>query len=78
MEEELTLEELNLLMSSMQDREYRKNKFMAAMQGVDLEEGKKDETFEKIQMRAQAELAGKTEQEYVLGLIGIEIDEDDD
>lgn len=77
MEDELTLEELYLLMNSMHDRDQRHNKFMAALQGVDLDEGNKDDAFERVKQKAAADLAGKSEEEYVLGMIGIEIEDDD-
>lgn len=38
LEESLTIEELILTVESIRDREHRHNKFLAAMQGVDLDE----------------------------------------
>lgn len=73
MEEELTLEELNLLLKSVREREHRDRKFMAALKGIDLDEGNKDEEFQKIKIKADAELAGRTEEEYVFDMIGIDI-----
>lgn len=77
MEDELTLEELYLLMETEQDREYRRNKFAAALQGVDLDENKKNSDFEQVKQRAAAALAGKSESEYVFDMIGIEVEDDD-
>lgn len=77
MENELTLEELYLLLEVTGDMKYQDQKFLAALQGVDLEEGKKDNAFEKVKQRAAAELKGRTEEEFVLDTIGIEIEEDD-
>jgi hypothetical protein len=78
MEETLTLEELYLLIDSIYRTEQRHNKFYAAMNGVDLEEGEKNADFERIKQRAAADLAGKSEEEYVFDMIGIEVDNDDE
>jgi len=79
MEDDLTLEELYLLAAAQQRSEQRHNKFMAALNGVDLDEAsKKDDAFDRVKMRAAADLAGKSEEEYVLGMIGFEVEDDDD
>lgn len=78
MEESITLEELYLLLSSINRTEHRQNKFLAALNGVDLDKGQKDDAFERVQQRARADLAGKSEEEYVLTSIGFEIEDDDD
>lgn len=78
MEEELTLEELYALMEGMQKTEHRRNKFAAALQGVDLDEGKKDDAFERIKQKAAANLSGKSEEEYVFDMIGIVVEDDDE
>lgn len=77
MEEELTLEELYALAESIGRNEHRQHKFMAAIQGVDLDEGKQDTDFESIKQRAAASLAGKTEEQHVFDIIGIAIEDDD-
>lgn len=77
MEEELTLEELYLLLEAERDREEKSNRFLAALQGVDLDANKKDDAFEKVKQRAAADLAGKSEEEFVFDMIGIEIEDDD-
>lgn len=78
MEEYITLDELYLLVDAMHRKEYRANKFAAALKGVDLDEGQEQEDFERIKIRAQAELAGKNEEEFVFDMIGIEVDTDDE
>lgn len=77
MEEEITLEELYALMEGMQKTEHRRNKFAAALKGIDLDEGKKDDAFERIKRKAAADLAGKSEEEHVFDMIGIAIEDDD-
>lgn len=78
MEETLTLAELYALINHKREEEYARNKFMAALKGVDLDEGKSDERFESIQRRAAADLANKSEEEYVFDMIGFEVEADDE
>lgn len=78
MEEVLTVEELFALVDASRRIEHRHHKFMAALKGVDLDENAVEDDFESVQIRAAAELAGKSEQEFILDSIGIEIEEDDD
>lgn len=77
MEERLTLEELYLLVDSLHRSEHRRNRFAAALKGVDLDEDKSDDKFEDVRRRAEAELAGKSEEAYSLDSI-IEFEPDDD
>jgi hypothetical protein len=79
MEESLTLDELFLLIEARYKRANEDRKFSAALQGVDLDDAKEENpAFDEIQRKAQADLAGKTEEEFVFDLIGIEIDTDDE
>ena len=78
MEDTLTLDELYLIVDAQYRAEHRHNKFMAAMQGVDIDEGKEEAQFEEIKRRAEADLAGLSEEQFVLHQIGIEYDADDD
>ena len=78
MEETLTLDELYLLVDAMHRKEHRHHKFMAALQGVDIDEGRSEEAFERIKLKAQADLAGQTEEEFTFNMIGIEVEGDDD
>ena len=77
MEDTLTLEELYLIVDAQHRAEHRHNKFMAAIQGVDIDEGKADESFDRVKQRAEAALAGKSEEEHVLDIIGIAYEDDD-
>lgn len=77
MEEELTLDELYALVEAQYRREHRQNRFAAALQGVDLDEGKKDDSFEDIKHRAEATLAGRSESEFTFDMIGIDVEDDD-
>lgn len=76
MEDELTLDELYLLIESDYRRERRHNKMLAAVNGVNLEDDDKNDAFEKIKAKAQAKLAGRSEQEMTFDLIGIKVESD--
>ncbi len=78
MEDKLTLDELYLLRSAAQKVQHRAFKFMAALKGIDLDEEQNQSSFEEVQRRAAAELAGISEEEYVFNEIGIDIEHDDD
>ena len=74
LEENMTIEEVRLLLKAAYDREFRQHRMNAALKGIQLDEPdteteKKEETveerFERIQARAQAILAGKTEDDLV-------------
>lgn len=74
MENTLTIEELQLLMEAKSDEIYREHRFLAAMKGIDLdEETKSDDVFDKVRIKAAADLAGKTEDEFVFDMIGIDV-----
>lgn len=78
MEEELTLEELYLLIDAKHKASWERKRFEASLQGVDLGDyNPHQETFEDIKKKAQAQLAGMTEQEYSLSDF-IEFDDDDE
>ena len=44
MESELSIDELLATLKAIREKEHRNNKFLAAMQGIDLEEEKEDIT----------------------------------
>jgi hypothetical protein len=78
MEETLTLEELYLLISSKHKADHEERRFLAGLEGVDLGDyAPHKETFEDIKKKAQAQLAGISEQEYVLTDI-IEFDDEEE
>lgn len=81
MEESLTLDEVYLLRNSIYEAEHRHHKFLAALKGVDLDEitsGASNSEFDEIKRKAEAALAGKSEEEYTFDFIGIEIEDDDE
>jgi hypothetical protein len=73
------MEELYALHDAMFRIEHRRNKFSAALKGIDLDEGQKNKKFDEIQAEAQAILTGgESEQPFSFdGIIGRESDDDD-
>lgn len=66
LEECLTLEELELIIKASREKEERFMKFYAAFKGVDLDESDREEAeerFKKAQRRAEARLAGLSDEE---------------
>jgi hypothetical protein len=67
LEEHLNLDELNLLVKAIHDREFRRNRFAAALKGHDLPDPNRADPkakFEEIKARANARLAGVDPEEY--------------
>ena len=74
LEENLTMAELGALIEGVRKEDMENKKFMAALQGVDLEKNsKKDANFEAVRTRAMARITGKSEEEVALAKIGIAI-----
>ena len=66
LEESLSLPELQAILEAAREKEHREHKFLAALKGIDLDEGKKEETqdaFDRIKQRAEARLRGVSEEE---------------
>lgn len=78
LEEALSLPELESLRGAIYDREQRHNRFMAAIKGIDLDEGESGkDKFEEVKRKAEARLAGKSEEELTLADMGIDIEVED-
>lgn len=57
----MSLPELDFLLKNIRERENMRNKFAAALQGVDLDKGKEDDVetrLEKVRRNAALRLAG--------------------
>lgn len=80
-EESLTLPELEALISQSREAEYRKQQFMAAIQGIDLGEAMADQNKEKwrqAQLRAEATLGGKSAEQAEFDDIGLGLEVEND
>lgn len=77
LEDCLSLSELELIVKSARDKEHRRNKFMAAIQGIDIDKGNADdakERFEAVKRRVAARQTGKSETALELDEFGIDIE----
>lgn len=77
MEENLNLFELEKILDAAREQEHKRQKFAAALQGVDLDENtNKDSSFEEVKRRAEAKLKGVSEEEIEFADIGIAVIEE--
>lgn len=78
METNLTIAELETLLEAKREQEFQKNKFAAALKGIDLDEPQSDTpSFEDIKRRAEAKAKGVSPESLELAEIGIGIEGDD-
>jgi len=79
LEDSINLDELQAILTAARDREHRRNKFFAAMKGIDLDESETDSTnkFDEVQRRVEAKLTGKSEQVLELDVFGLDIEEEE-
>lgn len=65
-------------MEAAREREYRGQKFTAALKGIDLDEktGNADASFEDVKRRAEAKLNGVSEEQLEFSGIGIAVIEE--
>jgi Ca2+-binding EF-hand superfamily protein len=79
LEDTISLEELEQIVSAGREREHRHNKFMAALKGVDIDsDGESDmqERFASVQRNADAILSGRDIEEVELEDLGIDIEKE--
>lgn len=76
LEESLNLSELELIVKAARDKEHRHNKFMAAIQGIDIDAGAQEdakERFDRIERKVRARLSGESEEKLEFDDLGIDI-----
>lgn len=82
LEENLSIQEIEVLLDASREQEYQRQKFAAALKGIDLDEqtgksGNDDTpTFEDIKRRAEAKARGVTEEQLEFAEIGIAVEEE--
>lgn len=75
LEESLNLKELETVVRAAREKEHRKNKFLAAINGIDLDANDKHkDKFEEIKRRVEARTTGVSEEQLALRDLGIEIE----
>lgn len=80
LEDALSIEELQALLNAAQKQEFQRQKFTAALKGVDLPDPEQEDipSFEDIKRRAEAKLKGMSEEQIAFGEVGILIEEDEE
>ena len=76
LEDALSLPELETILTAARKEKESERKFMAAIQGIDLEKGNADdakERFESIKRRVAARKSGKSEEQLALEGMGIDV-----
>jgi hypothetical protein len=78
-EEYLTMDELTLMYERAYEMKQDEHRFFAAIQGIDLDDGKKSagqEVIDRATLKAAAEQLGKTEEQFELEMMFEFVDED--
>lgn len=72
------MDELQAILSASREQEHRRQKFAAALKGIDLdaESNKSNSSFDEVKRRAEAKLRGVSEEEVGFGDIGIAVIEE--
>lgn len=63
LENSISLDELNAILTAHHDQIRSQQRFTAALKGIDIDENDTEDRFEKAKRRAQAKLAGKSDEE---------------
>ena len=68
-----------MILDAAREAQFNQNKFLAALKGINLEEGAAEDKVAKIKERLAAQQAGMTEEEYDLtnAGLGFEYDEEE-
>lgn len=77
LEEKLNLSELYIILDASRKKEHNRNKFLAALQGVDIDEGQQtsaEERFNEVQNRVQAKLSGQSQASIEFDFFGLDIE----
>ena len=78
-EEALTLQELEAILEASREQRNEQNKFLAAIQGVDLDKANGEsvqDRFDAVKRRAEAKLSGRSEIELEYAEFGLDMDFD--
>ena len=80
LENHINLNELSVILEAARERDYRNQKFMAAIQGIDIDKGAKEDAkakFEQIETRVQARLQGRSVEELEYDELGLDVEIED-
>lgn len=77
LEMNINLDELQLILDAAREAEHRRHRFMAAIQGIDIDKGARGESKEKfdaVQQRVNARLQGKTTEQLEYDALGLDVE----
>ena len=76
LEDNLTMEELLLILDTAREQRDNHNKFLAAINQIDLDKanGPDEDPVERAKIKAAAELAGKNPEQYELEMLGFDFE----
>ena len=77
LEKHINIDELRVILDAAREREHRNQRFMAAIQGIDIDKDKKDsakEAFDRVNQKVQAQLQGKTQEELEYDELGLDVE----
>lgn len=77
LENSINLDELQAVLEAGREKEQRHNRFMAAINGIDLDKENKNNAqakFDEVQRRVEAQLTGKSEKAIELDVFGLDIE----
>jgi len=81
LEDSLNLEELKLILQSYREKELRSQKFLAALEGIDLnkqETKDAEQRFLDVQQKVEARLSGVDEETYDLNSFGFDLETEEE
>jgi hypothetical protein len=73
----ITLNELEMILDAAREQEHRRNKFAAALKGIDIDAASQEESrdaFERVRARANARLNGGNPEHAEYEAMGIDIE----
>lgn len=77
LEESLSLPELQAILGASREKEYRHQKFMAALKGIDLEANQNEDAkarFDEVQRRVEAQLTGVDKRQLDLDVFAFDFE----
>lgn len=78
MEDELSLPEIEAIVSAAREKEMRHHRFLAALKGIDLDENEGPSRFDEVKQRVTAKQSGKSVESLELEDMGMEIETEED
>lgn len=77
MEDNLSLDELIAILDAYREDQFNRNKFLAALQGINLDEKGNEDRVEQIKLRVRAREQGLHEDDLEMMDVGFGVEEED-